>query len=192
MYFFGYGKNLLFVWSLGLAIVFSGCSQSQELQHPSSAVATFEQSIELQDIPFTSGKQIEDVFPLLIAEERLAIAARDLERLAALWDTNAQIIDKRSTSNTEDDYIWRGISAILDRYEVAVFPFDPPPIEPPRDLSLACNDEQINVSIDAKEQLSCLENGVVENLVLDVTSGGDMWSFVYRKGRWWIWQLKYN
>ncbi len=185
-------------WILRAAILalllLSGCRAAQ-IDHPlaHSLATSPTEPVRLRDVPFAVGSQVDEIFPLLIAEERVLIAARDLEGLAALWDTNAQIIDQRSTEEPEDDYIWRGIPALLDRYELAVFPFSPPPIEPPSDLVITCRNGQSSPSAAEDEnETACLEIDFAEGLILDAKNGGDLWSFVYREGRWWLLQLRYN
>jgi hypothetical protein len=98
----------------------------------------------------------------LVTAERNAAAARDLATLALLWDEEATLTEVRGAGG-DDDYRWAGRAAILDRYEVAVFPAPPPPLDAPLVLAVAQNGDQATVL-----------NGI------------DSWQFVRRDGRWWI------
>jgi hypothetical protein len=107
--------------------------------------------------------------PALIMAERSASGARDLATLSSLWNSDARIVDGRNTSDPADDYIWQDRAAILDRYELAVFPNPPPPFEdvPAFDIS---HDE----------------------FSATVVNGVDEWQFIYSEGRWWITELAYQ
>ena len=107
--------------------------------------------------------------PALSVAERMASGARDLATLSSLWHSNARIVDGRNTSDPVDDYIWQDLAAILDRYELAVFPNPPPPFEgvPAFDIS---HDE----------------------FSATVVNGVDEWQFTYSGGRWWISELAYQ
>ncbi len=98
--------------------------------------------------------------------ERNAAAAHDLLTLGALWAEDARITERRDAADASDDYTWQGREAILDRYEVAVFPNPPTPLDAPPDASVTIAGET-----------ATLVNGV------------DAWTFVWRDGRWWIAEL---
>jgi hypothetical protein len=110
----------------------------------------------------------EEAIPQLIAAEREASRVGDLALLAQLWAEDAQIVDSRGTDDAADDFIWPNRAAILDRYEVAVFPAPPP----------------------ALEQMPSPEI-VVEGDSAAAANGQDRWRFVNRAGRWWIAALQY-
>ena len=111
----------------------------------------------------------EAALPLLLFSERNAAQQRDLAQLALLWSPDARIIDGRNSDAPEDDYVWRGREAILDRYELAVFP------NPPK----------------AFEEMPTLE---IESVADEATArfGIDHWRAVRRDGRWWLAELRYQ
>lgn len=102
----------------------------------------------------------------LVTLERNAAAARDLATLAALWAHDAQLLEYRGAGEA-DDYRWQGRDAVLNRYEVAVFPSPPVPLDAPLDLVPQ-----------------------VEGDAAVIVNGIDRWEFVYREGRWWIASLQ--
>ncbi|MBV7336839.1 hypothetical protein KFU94_53130 [Chloroflexi bacterium TSY] len=122
-----------------------------------------------------------EALPQLIAIERIAIAERNVALLSQLWLSDARIVDARGTEDHQDDYIWDGWPAILDRYRIAVFPNPPPLIEPPVGLLI----EQEKVEGKEKSARWGTEQAVVKN-------GGDRWRFVRQDGRWWIVELTYS
>jgi hypothetical protein len=107
--------------------------------------------------------------PALIVAERTASATADLGVLSLLWHAEARIVDGRNTADRADDYIWPDRAAILDRYELAVFPNPPPLFEalPTFDL--------------VQDEVSAM-----------VVNGVDEWQFVYEENRWWIAELAYQ
>ena len=111
----------------------------------------------------------EIAIPALIEAERFGSIERDLLALGLLWREDARIIDGRATIRVEDDYIWSGKTAILDRYTVAVFPNPPPPIAKPLQLEI-----------------------LVEGENARVIHGVDTWQFVRTEGRWWFDELAYQ
>lgn len=111
----------------------------------------------------------EEAIPFLIAAERAAAGAGDQATLAHLWDEDAQIVDGRGTPAPDDDYVWPGRAAILDRYVLAVFPSPPPPLDGLDGLTM-----------------------MVEGSEASAMHGGDRWRFIQRDGRWWISELVYS
>ena len=111
----------------------------------------------------------EIAIPALIEAERLGSIEQDLRALSLLWRQDARIIDGRTTTTVEDDYIWSGKAALLDRYTVAVFPNPPPPIAKPMQLEILVDGENARV-----------------------LHGVDAWQFVRKNGRWWIAELTYQ
>lgn len=107
--------------------------------------------------------------PRLIAAERQASIDKDLALLAQLWTEASRIVDGRGTAATEDDYIWAGRAAILDRYRVAVFVNPPPPLAVPDDLNMQ-----------------------IDGATASVRLGQDQWRFVREGGRWWLAELRYS
>lgn len=103
--------------------------------------------------------------------ERLAAGDGDLGLLRQLWAVDARIVDGRGTPEDSDDYVWAGRDAILDRYELAVFPAPPPPLDNAQLAALAIT---------------------VEGGTAQAELGVDRWRFVYRDGRWLLAELRYN
>jgi hypothetical protein len=110
----------------------------------------------------------EEAIPQLIAAEREASRSGDLGLLAQLWAPDGRIVDTRGTADPADDFVWPNRSAILDRYEVAVFPAPPPALDGPPAPSLS-----------------------VQGDTVDAVNGQDHWRFVNAGGRWWIAELQY-
>jgi len=114
-----------------------------------------------------------DALTALIQAERQASIDRDLAMLELLWSPDSRIIDGRNTATSDDDYVWAGRDAILDRYVVAVFPNPPPP--------LADSDALRGVSVRVES----------DNLATGI-NGGDRWRLVRVDGRWWLQELAYQ
>lgn len=112
----------------------------------------------------------EAAITALILAERQAAIAHNLPLLGALWAEDAQIVDGRNSATPADDYRWQGRAAILDRYQVAVFPFTVPP--------LAALDASAVITITG-------EHATVEHLQ-------DHWQLAKVDGRWWLTELRYS
>lgn len=106
--------------------------------------------------------------PQLVAAERDAAIRGDRALLAQLWAPSARIVDSRGTSAPEDDYIWPDRAAILDRYDLAVFPSPPP-------------------AFATLPQFS----PQVEGDFATATLGNDAWRFQWDGQRWWLLELRY-
>ncbi len=117
--------------------------------------------------PFVSAPA-EEAIPQMIAAERGASRSGDLPLLAQLWAPDGRIVDTRGTADPADDFVWPTRSAILDRYEVAVFPAPPPALDGPPVPALS-----------------------VQGDTVDAVNGQDHWRFVNAGGRWWIAELQY-
>ena len=111
----------------------------------------------------------EEAIPFLIAAERAAAGKGDRATLAQLWAEDAQITDGRGTAHPDDDSVWPGRAAILDRYVLAVFPSPPPALDGLGGLTVTVGDDEAWAAHE-----------------------GDQWRFVFRDGRWWISELVYN
>jgi hypothetical protein len=110
-----------------------------------------------------------EAFPRLIEAERQASIDRNVGLLAQLWAEESRIIDGRGTRQLEDDYVWAGRAAILDRYVVAVFPNPPPPL--------------------------ALHGALAFQVTGDTATARyrqDRWRFVKRANRWWLSELRYS
>ncbi len=110
----------------------------------------------------------EQALPGLVAAEREASIAGDPATLATLWSADSRIVDGRTTAASDDDYVWDGRDAILDRYVVAVFPNPPPP----------ASFEALEITVAGQEA-----TGV---------NGGDRWRFTFADSRWWLTTLTYQ
>lgn len=108
----------------------------------------------------------------LIATERNAAIAGDLATLAAIWAPDATIVDGRTSAYTGDDYVWRGLPAILDRYELAVQPSPPPQF--------------------SEEELQSIHIESATDTRIQASLGVDRWTIVFDNNRWQLHQLRYN
>jgi hypothetical protein len=107
----------------------------------------------------------------LVVVERDASIQGNLPLLESLWAENGRIVDGRGSVEEADDYVWSGRAAILDRYQLAVFPAPPPP------LTLA---ELANATL------------IVEGDGATLINDGDRWRFLLQDGRWWLQELVYS
>jgi hypothetical protein len=106
--------------------------------------------------------------PQLVASERDAAIRGDRPLLAQLWAPDARIVDSRGTSEPADDFSWSGRAAILNRYDLAVFPSPPPAFATPPAFT-----PQVAGDIAA------------------ATLGNDAWRFQWDGQRWWLLELQY-
>lgn len=118
----------------------------------------------------------------LITAERGAARAGDLGGLADMWTSDARIIDGRGTEDPDDDFVWSGQDAIMDRYILAVLPAPPPPLD---DAAL----ESLRVLSDSEGPQSD-ETRPPE--VIHVELGIDRWTLTFVDGRWRLAELRYN
>jgi hypothetical protein len=109
--------------------------------------------------------------PALVMAEREASIQGNLPLLAALWAEDGRLVDGRGSVETSDDYSWAGRAAILDRYQLAVFPSPPPPLTP---------SELANATLSVQGSSATLVND------------GDRWRFTLQEGRWWLQELVYS
>jgi hypothetical protein len=116
--------------------------------------------------------EADEALPALIRVERQASIQGDLAMLAQLWAPDSRIVDGRNTSTPDDDYVWDGRDAVLDRYALAVFPNPPPPLPTPDGLD--------DLAVQVKGDEATAVNGV------------DRWRMVYANGRWWLQELIYQ
>ena len=106
--------------------------------------------------------------PQLVAAERDAALRGDRPLLAQLWAPDARIVDSRGTAETTDDFIWQGRAAILDRYDLAVFPSPPPALAAPPAFTPQVVDDTATATL-----------------------GNDRWRFQWDGQRWWLLELRY-
>lgn len=112
-----------------------------------------------------------ETLPTLVLVEREASITGNLPQLTSLWAEDGRIVDGRGSVQTDDDYVWQGRAALLDRYIVAVFPAPPPTLAP---------SELADATLTVEGDQATLING------------GDRWRFVQREGRWWLLELVYS
>ena len=121
------GENRPVLWFLLAVSVWlvSGCSSVPAIT-PSSSPITVDEGTAINALTASLQASLagapSEAIPALIVAERDASGARDLSTLSLLWRQDAQIVDGRNTADSADDYTWQGLPAILDRYQLAVFP----------------------------------------------------------------------
>ena len=107
----------------------------------------------------------------MVAAERKASGDGDLATLAALWAADARIVDGRGTVDDEDDYVWQGHDAVMDRYTLAVLPVPPPQLD----------------SSQLAEMIVKVDQGTAY-----ASLGVDTWTLRWQDDRWWLTELRYN
>lgn len=155
------------IW-VGLCFLCAGCSAAASLAvalPPSDTPAAQAWLAQLES--YTTD---EAAVTALILAERQAAMARDLPWLAQLWAAEARIVDGRNSATPADDYTWQGRAAILDRYQVAVFPFGLPPL----------------AALDPATTMVFTEQTAT------VQHGADQWQLVKVDQRWWLLALRYG
>jgi hypothetical protein len=110
----------------------------------------------------------EEAIPQFIVAEREASRTGDLALLAQLWAEDARIVDTRGTEDAADDFVWPSRTAILNRYEVAVFPAPPPGLADPPSPAITVN-----------------------GATAVAVNGNDTWRFVQEGDRWFLVELQY-
>ena len=167
--FHSYQHFQKFWWLLlgGLGLLLGGCSAGAPTTVAKPTPLVIDDPAWRQ-IFFDHATEEEAVTALIITE-REATIQHDLTLLGQLWAEDAQIVDGRNTSATDDDYRWQGRAALLDRYQVAVFPFDIPP------LTTLAADASITI------------NGNKATVLHD----NDQWQLVKADQRWWLASLRY-
>ena len=113
-----------------------------------------------------------EIASALISAERVAAIEGNAPLLEALWAPEALIIDGRATDSAADDYVWQGRSAILDRYNLAVFPSPPPSI--------------------TEDHFDSLIVTMPKDNAISAKLGVDRWIFTRRGDRWFLQELRYN
>lgn len=139
-----------------------GCTRAPANAPFTAPTAPAATTVSLGDQP------ISTALPALIAAERTAARERDLATLAQLWAHDARIVDSRGTDDPAATYVWQGRDAILDRYQLAVFPAPPPPLAEPFDLIFEQHGDTATATLN-----------------------NDFWRFTFAEGRWWLQELSY-
>jgi hypothetical protein len=147
-----------------LALLLAACGAVEQLPAPPIATAS-------PSPPSFVNEVTASTLPALVIAERDAAIEGNLPLLASLWAENGRIVDGRGSAADDDDYVWAGRAAILDRYRLAVFPTPPPPLTPPE-----LDDAILTVEGDSATLLN----------------GDDRWRFVLQDGRWWLQELIYS
>jgi hypothetical protein len=153
-----------FIVSCYLSLLLAACGSVGQL--PASPIATAS-----PPPPSFVNEVTASTLPTLVIAERDASIEGNLPLLASLWAENGRIVDGRGSTEDDDDYVWAGRAAILDRYRLAVFPAPPPALTPPE-----LDDAILTVEGDSATLLN----------------GGDRWRFVLQDGRWWLQELVYS
>lgn len=151
-----------------LPLAMSACTSAGQLPASPSPTAPPPLSSIVAEV---SAEISAEELPTLVVTEREASIAGDLPLLTTLWAEDGRIVDGRGSSQENDGLIWQGRAAILDRYQLAVFPAPPPP------LTLT---ELADATLTVEGDNATLING------------GDRWRFVLKEGRWWLQELVYN
>jgi ketosteroid isomerase-like protein len=121
----------------------------------------------------------EEAIRQILRAESEGVVHQDMALLTELWAEDATVTDAKHTPEiSEDDAVWRGIDAILDRYVVLVFPGNPQFAEPA--------DIEIIVDGDRATARSTTQIGD------EVSPGGDLWTFKRCGEHWCIRSLTYN
>lgn len=152
----------------GFSLLLLGCSATVPTTAPSPQ-PTVSATVMASKL-VTGYATDEEAITALILAERQAAIAHDIVSLGQLWADNAQIVDGRNSITPDDDYRWQGRAAILDRYQVAVFPFVLPP--------LTALDASAVITITGKQAL-------VQHLT-------DEWQLTKVAERWWLTELNYS
>lgn len=146
--------------------VFGGCTPAPFTVPTPEPVATA--SVEA---PLFVSAAAATALPQLVDAERTAAHDRNLALLMTLWAEDGRVIDGKQTIESSDDYQWIGRAAILDRYQVAVFPNPPSLRQSPPQLAIKLEGQHA-YAVDPENQ--------------------DQWEFSFREGRWWLLVLRYS
>src|SRR5829696_1327585 len=115
--------------SLLVLLLLAGCTRSPARISPTARPVGTPAGTPTAVLPAFVSAPAEEAIPQLIAAERAASRSGDLALLAQLWAPDARIVDTRGSDDPADDFVWPNHKAILDRYEVAVFPAPPPALD---------------------------------------------------------------
>ena len=146
------------------SLLFTACAASTQQPTPSLPTAS-------PPPPAIVTEVTAETLPTLVVTEREASIQGNLPLLETLWAENSRIVDGRGSVEETDDYVWAGRAAILDRYQLAVFPAPPPPLTLP---------ELTNATLTVEGDTATLLNN------------GDRWHFIQQDGRWWLQELVYS
>jgi ketosteroid isomerase-like protein len=115
----------------------------------------------------------------LLQAESEGVVRQDMTLLAELWAEDAVVTDAKHTpAASDDDAVWNGIDAILDRYVILVFPGNPQSAGP-IDIEITINGDQAIARSTTK-------------ISDEISPGGDLWTFTRCGERWCIETLTYN
>ncbi len=154
---------LLFVTLLLLASCRSGAPPPAQMERTPTPVPASDEEAILQ----------------LVEAESNGVVKQDMVLLTELWAEDAIVTDAKHTPDVpEDDAVWNGIDAILDRYVVLVFPGDPQSAGP----------VDIEIIIDGDQATARSTTHIGD----EFSPGGDVWTFSRCDERWCIKTLTYN
>lgn len=115
----------------------------------------------------------------LVQAESEGVVRQDMTLLFEIWAEDAIVTDAKHTPDTsDDDAVWNGIDAILDRYVILVFPGNPQSAGP----------IDVEITIDGDQATARSTTKIGD----EVSPGGDLWTFIRCGDRWCIDTLTYN
>jgi len=115
----------------------------------------------------------------LVQAESEGVVRQDMTLLAEIWTEDAIVTDAKHTPDaSDDDAVWKGIDAILDRYVVLVFPGNPQSAGP----------IDIEITVDGEHATARSTTQIGD----EVSPAGDLWTFTRCGDRWCIETLTYN
>ncbi len=136
-------------------------------------------SSQMERTPTPVPANAEQAIRQLVQAESDGVIGQDMTLLAEIWAEDARVTDAKHTPDvSDDDAVWNGVDAILDRYVVLVFPGNPQTAGP--------IDVEITVDGDHATARSTTRIGN------EVSPGGDLWTFSRCGERWCIQSLTYN
>ncbi len=135
------------------------------------------QTVERTPTPIPASD--EEAIRQLVQAESEGVVRQDMTLLAEIWAENATVTDAKHTSDdSDDDAVWYGIDAILDRYVVLVFPGNPQSAGP----------VDVEITVDGEHATARATTQIGD----EVSPGGDLWTFIRCDERWCIETLTYN
>ncbi len=129
--------------------------------------------------PIGYGLEDEAAIRAVLAAEAEGVARQDIDLLLRLWTEDAEVRDANHTpDDPSDDAVWRGKTAIYQRYVHLVFPGNPQVV--------AHTDLEIRIEGSRAVVTSTTRIGE------EVAPGGDRWELIKQDGYWLIRRLIYN
>lgn len=136
-------------------------------------------TVQTERTPTPVPASAEEAIRQIVQAESEGVVRQDMVLLAELWAEDAIVTDAKHTPDvSDDDAIWSGMDAILDRYVVLVFPGNPQSAGP----------IDIEIIIDGDHAIARSTTHIGD----EVSPGGDVWTFSRCGERWCIQALTYN